>query len=87
MNRDIVIKNIDRITFDRIKLEADKQGTDMRTVIIRLLKKALSPEKRTDKNISFNDLDKLAGTWTEEEYKSFKFHTSRFEQIDEELWK
>lgn len=85
MNRDIVINNIDKVTFERLKFEADKQGTDLKTLIIYLIKRSLGLEKITDKNINYNDLDHLAGTWSTDEYSDFKLNTSGFNKIDEDI--
>lgn len=35
----------------------------------------------------YDDLDYLAGTWSDEEAEEFSKHTRDFNQIDEELWK
>jgi len=87
MNNDIIIKNINKTILERLKFEADKQGTDLRTVIIQIIKKSFGLEKISDKKINYNDLDYLAGTWSDDEYTDFKLHTSGFCKIDEELWK
>lgn len=34
-----------------------------------------------------NGLDKLAGSWSQEEFEEFEKNTAVFEQIDEELWR
>jgi antitoxin (DNA-binding transcriptional repressor) of toxin-antitoxin stability system len=34
-----------------------------------------------------SDLDALAGTWSEEEYRAFESASAEFSKIDEELWK
>lgn len=33
-----------------------------------------------------NGLQKLAGTWSQDEFAEFKKNTAACEQIDEELW-
>lgn len=45
---------------------------------------------RLDKETIFkkyNDLDHLAGTWTNKEAKIFMDSIEHFEQVDKELWK
>jgi hypothetical protein len=86
MNRNIVIENIDNVIFERLKLEAKKQGTDLKTIIIKLLQNSLGLPNTSDKPITHSDLDNLAGTWTEEEYLDFNKNTSSFNKIDTELW-
>jgi len=39
------------------------------------------------KEIIYHDLDSLAGTWDENEYKNFISTTKSFNFIDEDLWK
>jgi len=87
MDKEIIIKNLDKVIFERLKFEADKQGIDLKTIILQLLKKSLGLEKISDKDINYNDLDHLSGTWSDEEYIKFTTNTSRFNQIDNELWK
>jgi hypothetical protein len=33
-----------------------------------------------------NGLEKLAGTWSEEEYREFEANTAFFEKVDQDLW-
>ena len=37
-----------------------------------------------DKNIIYNDLDHLSGTWSDEEFINFTANTAGFNRIDEE---
>ena len=87
MNKEIIIKNLDNVIFERLKFEADKQGTDLKTLIVQLVKRSLGLEKITDKKNNYTDLDHLSGTWSNEDYINFKTNTSEFYQIDKELWK
>jgi len=87
MDKEIIIKNFDQVIFDRLKFEADRQGVDIKTVIIQLIKKSLGLEKISDKNADYHDLDNLAGTWTIDEFNDFSSNTNSFNQIDENLWK
>ena len=34
-----------------------------------------------------HELDALAGTWSEDEARTFEAHLEAFEQIDEDLWR
>lgn len=87
MSKDIIIKNIDRVILERLKLEAKKQGTDLKSVILYLIKKSLGLEKISDKGTDFDDLDTLAGTWSNDDYSKFLSSISGFNRIDTELWK
>jgi hypothetical protein len=35
----------------------------------------------------YDDIDKLAGTWTKQDAREFERAVASFEQIDEELWR
>jgi len=37
--------------------------------------------------VEHNDLDHLAGTWSEKEYREFQKKIADFETIDEKYWK
>ena len=87
MDNEITISNFDKVIFERLKFEAERQGTDLKTIIMQLVKRSLGLEKISDKNIIFNDLDHLSGTWSEDESIHFKTNISGFNKIDEELWK
>ena len=87
MNEEIIIKNLDKEIFERLQFEADKQGTDLKTIIIQLIKRSLGLEKIKSRNSFYNDLDRLAGTWSDDDYNDFRSNISGFNQIDEDLWK
>lgn len=87
MNREIIISNIEKILFDRLKFEADREGTDIKTYVKKLIKKSLGLEKVTDENIKYHDLDSLAGTWSNDDFQDFIANTEKFNSIDKELWK
>jgi len=87
MNSEITINNIDKVVFERLKFEADRQGTDLKTIILQIIKKSLGLEKVSDKLTDYNDLDHLSGTWSNEEFNQFKNNVSDFDTIDDELWK
>lgn len=86
MDKEIIIKNIDQVILDRLKFEADRQGIDIKVVILQLIKKSLGLERISDKLTNYHDLDDLAGTWTNEEFNDFSLNTIGFNQIDKNLW-
>ena len=87
MNREIIISNIEKILFDRLKFEADREGIDIKTYVKKIIKKSLGLEKVIENNIKYHDLDSLAGTWSNDDFQNFITNTERFDSIDEELWK
>ena len=87
MNRSIEISNVDKVIFERLSFEAEKQGIDLKTLVMKLIKRSLGLEKINEKNNGYHDLDHLSGTWTEQDAKDFAVNTLGFESIDQELWK
>lgn len=87
MNRNLVLENIDDVILERLQFEAKKENMDIRAFVVALIKKSLGLGKVSDKNIQYNDLDSLAGTWSQEDYNDFITNTASFSQIESELWK
>lgn len=87
METEIIINDMDQTTLERLKFEANRQGIDIKVLVIQMIKKSLGIDVAKIQKSNSNDLLKLAGTWTEEEFKEFENNTSGFSQIDEELWK
>ena len=81
----LTVRGIDPHLHDALKREAQRQGQSVNRYVLDLLREALglnaSPAKR-----EYDDLDHLAGTWTEEEAAAFNAHLRRQRQIDEALW-
>jgi hypothetical protein len=64
-----------------------QQGREsMNGVILRLLRDRLGLSKPKFRE-SHNDLDDLAGTWTDEEAREFDAVVSEFSRIDEDMWR
>jgi plasmid stability protein len=67
-----------------LRNEAHRRGRSLNQTVIDLLKQALgmgwdSPEP--------NGLEKLAGTWSQEELDHFESATAVFERVDKEEWR
>lgn len=87
MERSITVKKLDNTLFQKLKFEAKRQGKDLNTLLIQLLAKYFGFEKKKSKGSGKNNLNRLAGTWSEKEYKEFMENTSCFSEIDAQLWK
>ena len=61
-----------------------KRGISMNKFVLHLLDETLLTGKRKKYH---DDLDHLAGTWTEKEAEEFEAHISDFEKIDPDDWK
>jgi hypothetical protein len=65
-------------------LEREKRGRgkSLNQTVIDLLEQGLGAE-----GVRSNGLGRLAGGWSEDEFRDFERATAQFEAIDEELWR
>lgn len=87
MDKTITLKNLDSLLFQKLKSEAKRQGKDLNTLLVQLLAKYFGIKQKKTKGNGKGDLQRLAGTWNNKEYKEFMQHTACFNEIDEQLWK
>ena len=81
----MTLRGIDEKTAEALKERAQKEGTSVNAVTLRLIRESLGLDKRK-RNVIYNDLDHLAGTWNQEEAAEFERNTAVFEKVDEEIW-
>lgn len=82
----ITIRGIDNEAAKALKEKAKKEGGSVNSIVLRIVRESLGLKKKS-RTAVHNDLDYLAGTWNEKEYKEFQKRTADFEVIDEILWK
>ena len=82
----ITVKGIDDEMARVLKEIAKKEGTSVNAVSLRIFREALALEKKR-RTIIYNDLDHLAGTWSEKDYLEFQSKIADFETVDENMWK
>jgi plasmid stability protein len=82
----MTLRGIDEKTAEVPKERAKREGSSVNAVTLRLLRESLGLEKKK-RNVVYNDLDHLAGTWSKEEVAEFERNTAVFEKVDEEIWK
>jgi plasmid stability protein len=71
-----------------LKQEASRRGLSMNRYVLLILRRAVSPgDERWQENVTFHDLDYLAGTWTEEEFQEFYKRLDPQRSTEEELWR
>lgn len=79
------IRGLDDQALSRLKIQAEQEGSSLNSLVLRLL-------QGTDTSIQssalkkFDDLDALAGTWSEEEAQAFERNTAAFAEVDATLW-
>lgn len=79
------LRNIAPDVMSLLKKEATKQKISVNSLILMIVERGLGiPDKQ--QRAVFHDLDYLAGTWSEQDKKTFDDHTKSFEKIDGEIW-
>lgn len=79
------LRNIDPKVMFFLKKEAAKQKKSINSLILHFLEQGLGLSV-SKKKIVFHDLDSLAGTWDEEDKKTFDENIKSFEGVDKEFW-
>jgi plasmid stability protein len=82
----MTIRGLDDLTISALKEKAKKEGSSVNAAIVKLLQEDLGIKKKK-RTMVYNDLDHLAGTWSDKDYKEFSQATADFEKIDKKLWK
>ena len=80
----LTIRNVDARLASALSRETKRRGTSLNQTVLDVLRRGLgldSPEPQR------NGLEKLAGNWTDEEFKEFEASVAMFEHIDPELWR
>lgn len=82
----MTIRGLDDLTINALKEKAKKEGSSVNAALVKLLQEELGIKKKK-RTMVYNDLDHLAGTWSDKDYKDFSQAIVDFEKIDKKLWK
>lgn len=82
----ITLRGIDEAISGALKEKARREATSVNAVLLKILRESLGIEKKK-RRVVYNDLDHLAGTWSEKDVADFERATAVFERIDEDMWK
>jgi len=82
----MTIRGLDDLTVKALKEKAKKEGSSINAALIKLVQGNLGI-KNKKRTVVYNDLDHLAGTWSDKDFKEFLQDTADFEKIDKNLWK
>ena len=85
--KNISVRGLDDETVSRLKAEAVRRGMSVNALAVRLLRTGVGLRPEGPRIPKHHDLDRLAGTWSEEEYREFIESQRDFSAIDEELWR
>ena len=79
------IRGLDDQALARLKSQAEREGSSLNSLVLRLWQ-AISTDIQPGALKKFDDLDSLAGTWSDEEAHAFERNTAAFAEVDPTLW-
>ena len=84
--KSFTLRGIDDKLYDEIKKRSADKSTSINKFILTLLKVNTGFEKEKKYTKSYDDLDKLFGKWSREEYDLITKKIISERAIDKELW-
>lgn len=82
----VTIRGLDDLTIKALKEKAKQEGTSVNATLVKLIQEELGLKKKK-RMVVYNDLNHLAGTWSDKDYQEFQKNMEDFETIDETMWK
>jgi len=82
----MTLRGIDEQIAGALKERALKEDTSVNTIMLKILKESLGMDKKK-RTILYDDLDHLAGSWSDQDAAEFERATAPFEAVDEDMWK
>lgn len=79
------IRGLNDQALSRLKSQAEQEGSSLNSLVLRILQGAGTPIQSSVLR-KFDDLNALAGTWSDEEAQAFERNTAAFAEIDAALW-
>lgn len=83
----ITIRKIPPDLAREIEAKAGREGTSLARAVIRLLLRATGLSPDGERRERWDDLDALAGTWTEDEAAEFDRTLGEQRRVDPEVWR
>jgi DNA polymerase III delta subunit len=85
--KQLTIRGVDEKLHRTIRSKANQQGLSINRYLLHLIKEAVGlANGGLLREQEFDDLDALAGTWTEDDFEEFEASLKEQRQIDEEIW-
>jgi plasmid stability protein len=78
----LTIRNLPPGLSDALDREKRRRGKSLNQTVIDLLGQGLGAQ-----GVRSNGLGRLAGGWSEDEFRDFERATAQFEAVDEALWR
>jgi hypothetical protein len=85
MPESIVISSLDEATASWIEKEAKRRGVKREEIALHLIRRGIECEHGHAVPQTYDDLDFLAGMWSEEQAAEFMDAIFYFNQVDEKL--
>jgi hypothetical protein len=82
----ITIEDVDDAATRWLVEEARRRGVSVESIAGQLLQRGLEWERRRATLPTYDDLEALAGTWSEDEATAFLHAIATFEHVDPVLW-
>lgn len=82
----MTIRGLEESVTQALKKKAKQEGSSVNAVVARIIKEQLGLPKKP-RAATYHDLDKLAGTWSDNDYLEFKRKVADFEKVDEGMWR
>lgn len=82
----MTIRGLDDLTLKALKERAKREGLSVNAALVNLLREEFGLKKKK-RFVVYDDLNHLAGTWTEKDFKEFNKKIEDFEKVDEKMWK
>lgn len=80
----MTIRNVSADLAAALEEEKSRRGLSLNRTVLALMHEALGVSDEAERS---NGLRRLAGTWTEDEFREFEEAVRPFREIDEELWR
>jgi hypothetical protein len=82
----ITVRNLPPAVARAVREKARKEKLSLNKAVVRLLEEATGVERPSGK-VVHHDLDHLAGSWTEAEYRRVSAALREQRKIDPEMWR
>lgn len=70
-----------------LKARASQEGASVNALVLRMIRQGLGQGEARPARRRFDDLDALAGTWSQDEATGFEAATAPFGEVEASLWK
>ena len=79
---DLLIRDVDPVVVDNIKLAARQRGVSVNRLVAETLTECFAGDALPH----YHDLDALAGTWSERDLREFEAAIEPLRKVDQQLW-